>query len=458
MISESNHPSQIKIDGNISDWNNIEKITETDSVQTKNSNIDIIEISMNLDSIYLSLYTQTKEPLFISNKADTLRIFIDTDNNIDTGYFVPGIGAENLIEIYGFNQAIFFSTLYVFNDNRENTDWNGFNALSTINAARYGQFVESQIPLFDLGVNDGDIISAIWQSSDEEGNSDMLDFALDSDLNKIDVNDIIRNRINEANGFHESSSPITIDGYFGDWNEIDKIVDEETPENLNIDLQEYSGLSYGNNAFFYLSVKGQLLSGEAIPTDSARKTVNPSGTKNNYVTTPAEGISNQQSNPLPVETGQDKIYIFLDTNGEVPFGYKVNDEFYANQMIEISGKYGIIMKSVIYNYGSYEDLEKWEWILLDGVVAASGDSEIELVTEQLPDQFRAHFHLVSWDEDIDDSEAIWVENGEDLSRAGYSTKVTFDGNNPCNISGCTIRTAYDPVSYTHLTLPTIYSV
>ena len=29
------------------------------------------------------------------------------------------------------------------------------------------------------------------------------------------------------------------------------------------------------------------------------------------------------------------------------------------------------MKSALYNYGSYDDLEKWEWILLDGVVAAS---------------------------------------------------------------------------------------
>jgi hypothetical protein len=146
---------------------------------------------------------------------------------------------------------------------------------------------------------------------------------------------------------------------------------------------------------------------------------------------------------LPVETGQDKIYVFLDTNGEVPFGYKVNDEFYANQMIEITGKYGIVMKSAIYNYGSYDDLEKWEWILLDGVVAASGNSEIEFVAEDLPNQFRAHFHLVSWDEEIDDSEAIWIENGAELYRGSYNSKVTFDNDNPCNISGCTIRTAYD---------------
>ena len=75
LISESNDPSQIEIDGNISDWKNIE-ITETDSLQTENSNIDITEISMNLILYIFTLY-QTKEPLFIG-KADTLRIFVDT--------------------------------------------------------------------------------------------------------------------------------------------------------------------------------------------------------------------------------------------------------------------------------------------------------------------------------------------------------------------------------------------
>ena len=81
--------------------------------------------------------------------------------------------------------------------------------------------------------------------------------------------------------------------------------------------------------------------------------------------------------------------------------------------------------------------------LLDGIISASGNNEIELVAENLPNQFRSHFHLVSWDEEIDDSEAVWFENGADLSRGTYGSAETFDGSNPCNINGCTIRTAYD---------------
>ena len=115
------------------------------------------------------------------------RILIDSDNNIETGYLAPGIGADGLVEIYGLNQAIFSSVLYTFNDNRDNTDWNGFTALGPANSARDGRFVETQIPLFDLGINQDSDVIAIWQTSDEFGNTDMLDFALDSNLQKIDI-------------------------------------------------------------------------------------------------------------------------------------------------------------------------------------------------------------------------------------------------------------------------------
>ena len=43
----------------------------------------------------------TSEPLFYSDSGDLLRIFIDTDNTTETGYFVPGMGADYMIEIYG---------------------------------------------------------------------------------------------------------------------------------------------------------------------------------------------------------------------------------------------------------------------------------------------------------------------------------------------------------------------
>ena len=49
--------------------------------------------------------------------------------------------------------------------------------------------------------------------------------------------------------------------------------------------------------------------------------------------------------PPPELLGEDVIYVFLDTNGDVPYGFKVNDSFYANQLIEIRGQHGLIISS-----------------------------------------------------------------------------------------------------------------
>ena len=57
----------------------------------------------------------------------------------------------------------------------------------------------------------------------------------------------------------------------------------------------------------------------------------------------------------------DTIYLFLDTNGEVPYGFEVNVSFHANQLIEITGQYGVILSSVIYNFSSVENQREWSW-------------------------------------------------------------------------------------------------
>ena len=77
---------------------------------------------------------------------------------------MPGVGADQMIEIYGKNQAVLSSVLYSFNDNRDSTDWNGFNALSTTNARSIQNTVEVQIPLFDLGLLSLKLISLIERS------------------------------------------------------------------------------------------------------------------------------------------------------------------------------------------------------------------------------------------------------------------------------------------------------
>jgi hypothetical protein len=59
--------------------------------------------------------------------------------------------------------------LYTFDDSRDSHDWNGFTMLTNLNARASGTSVETQAPLFDLGMNDGDDARILWQTSDSAG-------------------------------------------------------------------------------------------------------------------------------------------------------------------------------------------------------------------------------------------------------------------------------------------------
>ena len=109
----------------------------------------------------------------------------------------------------------------------------------------------------------------------------------------------------------------------------------------------------------------------------------------------------------------------------------MNDSFYANKVIEIIGKHGLVISSKMYNYAS-EDSNLWSWNFSTDVRAASFGNELELVSSGLGDAFRTYFHLVSWDESEDYSDGFWVSLGTAGARTDPSwTKrnidTSFDG-------------------------------
>ena len=97
-----------------------------------NSNIDLVETGITIDNVHTSFLIKTSEPLFF-DEGNTVRIMIDTDNNPNTGYFIPGMGADNMIELYGKNNGqIDTSLLFVFDNERGTSDWNGFYSLTNV--------------------------------------------------------------------------------------------------------------------------------------------------------------------------------------------------------------------------------------------------------------------------------------------------------------------------------------
>ncbi|MCK4614143.1 MAG: S8 family serine peptidase, partial [Thermoplasmata archaeon] len=222
-------------------------------------------------------------------------------------------------------------------------------------------------------------------------------------LSRIDSNAGVSITGEGISGYIDSpASGIRIDGLFDDWENTQKDVIGDTA-NPNVDITNYDSCQEEENAYFYLKVKGEILAGVRVPATRAMNEVSTSDTDDHG----SEGSTDitLDDTPLPVETGEDTIYIFLDTNSEVPFGYKAREGFYANVMMEIKGEDGKITSSRLMEFVG-DDVEKWDWKFVKNVGAASGEMEIEAGVDGLSDDFRVLFNVVSWDEEEDYSSQL----------------------------------------------------
>jgi hypothetical protein len=359
-------------------------------------------------------------------EAHTLRVLIDSDANTLTGYALPGIGADHLIEVYGWSLVTLSTTgltnetvLYTFDDSRDRHDWNGFTPLTSLEARAdsSGTSVEMQVPLFDLGMSRSTDARLLWQTGDSMGNSDLGDNIVTLKSNHITL-DSAASDARQASNSQKTGSVIFIDGQFGDWASISKQSDGSGDTgNPDIDLSEYATTQQSVLTCFYLKVEGNVLEGVAIPEPEARS--RPSGDIIGEVT-PDSG--NQQSASLPVDTNIDAIRIFFDTDDNLFTGYQgLEVQMGADTMIEITGHFGIITQRVIKDYtGDGDDFAWGNDAIID---AAAAGSEIELEASISGSSDSYYIHLTSWDND-EDSAGSYQEAPKGGSRAGNPTFPT----------------------------------
>ena len=82
-----------KPDGSLENWD--ENLFQKDDEElTPNPSIDIEQYAAETDEIYLNGVIVTKLSPFPKYSNNVLYVFIDVDGNNDTGYWIPGLGAE----------------------------------------------------------------------------------------------------------------------------------------------------------------------------------------------------------------------------------------------------------------------------------------------------------------------------------------------------------------------------
>ncbi|MCS5647372.1 MAG: hypothetical protein NZ838_14735 [Candidatus Marinimicrobia bacterium] len=238
---------------------------------------------------------------------------------------------------------------------------------------------------------------------DDQSNFDTSDWIYGINISSINFDSSKDIERANHNSYYDSDGEIDIDGSFQDWHSPFSPVERyddgiDSALNPDIDLRDYATSAYEKESFFYLKVEGEILSGILVSPNTDSRLVGPSSGSG----------SNQEPTKLPVMTGDDTIYIYLDLNDDISYGYSVDEDFSASHMIEIRGINGIILSSYFYNYTGLEGSDTWSWDRLSTVSSASNENELECMIMNLPQDFDVRIYLVSWNGDSDNSDTFHV--------------------------------------------------
>ncbi len=171
-----------------------------------------------------------------------------------------------------------------------------------------------------------------------------------------------------------------IDGLFAEWNDtgLDPVGDAPA----DIDIDGYKAARTDFSTYFYLSVDGEMAAGTQVPLRSP-------------VVVPG-AVGSQDQRPLPVMTGEDAVYIFLEVQPAVfgyhPAGFPVT----ANRMVRIAGIDGEVTTTEYFSFAGTDPLD-WAWDEIHTPVnaAVNGDSMESSLNMDLQ-EFQAYFHIVDW--------------------------------------------------------------
>jgi hypothetical protein len=170
----------IQIDGKFDDWSKEPKIMDQTTVN--NPNVDIYQYGSSINDKELFVYVDVKGTIFEGNQdiaaskygADVAHVFIDSDSNPTTGYNISDMGADVMLKVAGCNNDIKQSGHYVFQYERSQDDWNGWEYLSTISANSDEKRLEAKTYI----TMESEEVDVYFQFMDSTGNIDYSDSML----------------------------------------------------------------------------------------------------------------------------------------------------------------------------------------------------------------------------------------------------------------------------------------
>jgi len=125
-----------KVDGDFQEW---ESEISYYGLKSFNSPVNILNAKFHPADNGIYFYVQPTKDIF--EKPGGIYIFIDTDISNHTGYIVDNLGADYMVEIYGWNSTLKGENLYIFNGSNQQ-DFSNFKRLRGINVIYKNQKLE----------------------------------------------------------------------------------------------------------------------------------------------------------------------------------------------------------------------------------------------------------------------------------------------------------------------------
>lgn len=170
----------IRIDGDFADWDGIATYYDGFEDQLVNPSINLLNYSTSREagSAFFRVQTAGRVLDGAGDGVDEVRVFLDTDASSDTGYDISGIGADRMIDLWGYDNSVKGSEVHAFNASRSREDWNGWYLVGAARAAARGTSLEVGVALGELGMNDRGKYLVSIHLSDARGNGDASDLLI----------------------------------------------------------------------------------------------------------------------------------------------------------------------------------------------------------------------------------------------------------------------------------------
>ena len=183
-------PEAIEIDGRFGDWVDVVMSTDAQEVTPFNTNVDIIDYRVDDRQLELSFYLEVVDEMLAGEPdaekhVDTAYIFIDTDRSPDSGYYILGIGADYMVEVYGWNGEVLSSALYSYIG--EEQDWNLWIRTGGIAAKASGSELEAKVSHNALYLHNHDAVDVLFYMQSWDGSEDFSDTVISNEKGVLSV-------------------------------------------------------------------------------------------------------------------------------------------------------------------------------------------------------------------------------------------------------------------------------